>query len=171
MNRLKREYGADLDWLLPYPGDLHLLKNVQPVLMRLYYHSGLRELAQKAGYKGCNLTSLETCSHFKPTHCFLLEAFESVYLHAIDKYLAAKHVEVPSVDHLLRFLADTASSKHTAKLQVSFVLSDLGNYIMVWLSLHSSNRLLQMGIFKLMARLFHASGREYYCTWNCLQCI
>ena len=121
----------------------------------------LTRAGTKAGYKGCNLTSLETCSHFKHTHCFLLEAFESVYLHAIDKYLAAKHVEVSSVDHFLHFITDMASSKHTAKLWVNF-FSDLGNYIMFWLSLRSSNWLLRMGTFKLMARLFHTFDRQYY---------
>ena len=87
MHRLKRQYGADLDWLQPYPGDWHTLKNVQPVLIKLYHHAGLRQLASEAGYKGNNLTGLESCSHFKHTHVFLLEIFESLYLHALGLYM------------------------------------------------------------------------------------
>jgi hypothetical protein len=26
--KLKSEYGSNLDWVLPYPGDWHILKNV-----------------------------------------------------------------------------------------------------------------------------------------------
>ena len=51
MNRLKREYGADLDWLSPYPGDWHLLKIFQPVLMScittLAYESWHKKLATR----------------------------------------------------------------------------------------------------------------------------
>ena len=84
MQRLKRQYGADLDWLLPYPGDWHVLKNFQPVLARLYFHAGLQQTAKEAGYKGSNLTALETCSHFKHTHVCLLEAYESIYVHGLS---------------------------------------------------------------------------------------
>ena len=52
MQRLKRQYGAELEWLLPYPGDWHILKNFQPVLSKpSYHHAGLRDLAAEAGYK------------------------------------------------------------------------------------------------------------------------
>ena len=36
MQLIKREYGSDLDWLIPMPGDWHLLKNYQLCLMKLH---------------------------------------------------------------------------------------------------------------------------------------
>ena len=36
--------------LLVFPGDWHILKSFQPVLMKLYYHARLKELAQKFGF-------------------------------------------------------------------------------------------------------------------------
>ena len=47
---IKHAYGKDLDWLIPFLGDWHLLKNYQSVLMKVYYHAGLRDLAEAAGY-------------------------------------------------------------------------------------------------------------------------
>ena len=69
MQRLKQQYGADLDWLLPYPGDWHTLKNFQPILTKLYFHAGLQQLAV-GGYKLSILPrvvlKLQTCSHILP---------------------------------------------------------------------------------------------------------
>lgn len=47
---IKHAYGRDLDWLIPFLGDWHLLKNYQSVLMKIYYHAGLKDLAEAAGY-------------------------------------------------------------------------------------------------------------------------
>lgn len=45
--KLKSEYGSNLDWVLPYPGDWHILKNVLPVFIKIYFDAGLKELASK----------------------------------------------------------------------------------------------------------------------------
>ncbi|CAC5406554.1 unnamed protein product [Mytilus coruscus] len=45
--KLKSEYGNALDWVLPYPGDWHILKNLLPVFIKIYYDAGLKELAVK----------------------------------------------------------------------------------------------------------------------------
>ena len=41
---LKHEYGEDLKWLIPTPGDWHMLKNFQVALMKPYFDMGLRQL-------------------------------------------------------------------------------------------------------------------------------
>jgi len=35
------------------------------MIMKMYYHAGLRELAQKSGFQGAILTSLENCYNLK----------------------------------------------------------------------------------------------------------
>ena len=72
LQRVKRLYRADFQNLLIYPGDWHILKNFQPVLMKAYYHAGLKDIAMLSGYRGETLTSLEKCSHFQRTHAFLV---------------------------------------------------------------------------------------------------
>ncbi|CAC5371821.1 unnamed protein product [Mytilus coruscus] len=43
--KLKSEYGSALDWVLPYPGDWHILKNVLPIFIKIFYDAGIKELA------------------------------------------------------------------------------------------------------------------------------
>ncbi|PIK33235.1 hypothetical protein BSL78_29951 [Apostichopus japonicus] len=43
--KLKHEHSVELDWMIPFPGDWHVLKNIQPVLMKIYWHAGLMEMA------------------------------------------------------------------------------------------------------------------------------
>ena len=65
LQRVKRVYGSALESLLIFPGDWHILKNYQPVLMKAYYHTGLLDIAKATG-KAETLKLLEKCSHLMP---------------------------------------------------------------------------------------------------------
>ena len=64
LQSLKHEYGEELKWLLPFPGDWHMMKNFQVALMKPYFDMGLRELARAAGYP---VAAMQSCSQFKRT--------------------------------------------------------------------------------------------------------
>ena len=49
LQSLKHEYGEELTWLLPFPGDWHMLKNFQISLLKPYFDMGLKELARVSG--------------------------------------------------------------------------------------------------------------------------
>ena len=51
-------YGADLNWLIPLPGDWHILKNYQEILMNVYFDTGLRDSARTIGYTQGMLNSI-----------------------------------------------------------------------------------------------------------------
>ena len=61
-------------------------KNFQPVLIKAYYHAGLKELAKRSGFRAETLQSLENCSHFKRTHSFLTQAWEALYYQMISTF-------------------------------------------------------------------------------------
>ena len=58
---IKRQYGKSQQKLLILPGNWHTLKNYQPVLMKMYYTAGLREMAKSSGYRGQTRNSPECC--------------------------------------------------------------------------------------------------------------
>ena len=43
---IKAEYGNDLAWMIPFPGDWHFLKNFQEVLLKICFEAGLSDLAK-----------------------------------------------------------------------------------------------------------------------------
>ena len=112
LKALKFEYGDELKWFIPYPGDWHVLKNYQLALMAAYYDAGLKALANAAGYP---LAQLQACSNFKRTHHFLLESWEAVYRAMIAKFLEAKDSKI----------SDTLQQKILESLDALTVTPDL----------------------------------------------
>ena len=67
----KRLYGDALKNILIFPGDWHIL---QQVLLKQYYYVGLKNIASNSRFRAETLSSLESCSKFKRTHNFSLQA-------------------------------------------------------------------------------------------------
>ena len=83
---------------MPFPGDWHLLESFQPVLMKVFFDAGLKQLAETSGYHGEALTSLGTCSNFKRTNSFLLQLHEALLRQLISTFTkAATEVETASM--------------------------------------------------------------------------
>lgn len=75
--KLKQEYSSELEWMIPFPGDWHTLKNLQPVLMKVYWHAGLSDLASTV-HKCATLASVFQCSNFRRSHDFLILPWEAL---------------------------------------------------------------------------------------------
>ena len=80
---IKAEYGNDLAWMIPFPGDWHFLKNFQEVLLKIHFDAGLSDLAKASGYQPNSIGS-----NFKRTHKFLLETWESLFRHFVSVFLS-----------------------------------------------------------------------------------
>ena len=81
---LTHEYGDELKWLLPFPGDWHMLKNFQIALTKPYFDMGLKELAHVAGY---HVAAIQSCSQFKRTHHFLMEVWQALYQVMVHRFI------------------------------------------------------------------------------------
>ena len=93
MQNIKYQYGMEFRWLVPYPGDWHLLKNYQVPLMKAYFDAGLKELANSCGYP---LLSIQACSQFKRTHLFIMEVWESFYRFMLTIFISSQPTSVSS---------------------------------------------------------------------------
>ena len=87
---LKKMYSFILLCLLPLPGDWHILKNMQSVIMKVYWDGELRNVAA-AIQRSHTLTLLKSTSNFKRTHRFLLQSFEAFYVHQLEQFLASDY--------------------------------------------------------------------------------
>lgn len=72
--------------MLPFPGDWHTLKNLQPVLMKIYWDGGLKDVASTI-HKSHTLRSLQVTSNFKRTHRFFLQSWEAFYLRQLEQFV------------------------------------------------------------------------------------
>lgn len=110
--------GNHLKWLLPFPGDWHVLLNYQKALMKSFADAGITDLGKLSGHRAETLTSLIKCSNFKRTHRFIVEVYQALYhfflsVH-LEKSLDAKQKD--SLESLLiatidRFAAITEDSQ------------------------------------------------------------
>ena len=91
---IKYHHGQAVQKLLIFPGNWHILTNFQPVLMKIYYSAGLKELAMASGYCGATLSSPENCSNFKRTHCFLVQVWEVLYCEMFQSYTKHSHCQL-----------------------------------------------------------------------------
>ncbi|CAC5358497.1 unnamed protein product [Mytilus coruscus] len=83
--KLKAEYGCVLDWVLPYPGDWHILKNILPIFIKHFYDAGLKELAG-IYHHGATLKVLTECTKFSVSHRFFCHVWEAILRCQIDAY-------------------------------------------------------------------------------------
>ena len=125
LQSIKAEYGHDLAWLVPFPGDWHFLKNFQEVLLKIYFDAGLSELVKASGYLPNSIGS-----NFKRTHRFLLETWESLYRHFLSVFLSQ---QAPSdfITHVAQQIKTSPSTQDQVKIHKNLqqLLEDLsGKY-------------------------------------------
>ena len=114
LQSLKNEYGDELEWVIPFPGDWHMLMNFQSALMKPYFDAGLKSLTETCGYA---VASIRQCSQFKRTHNFIMEAWEAVYRTMLTKFIQSSDCKSSNVlDDVITSLqsvqGDTQSELH-----------------------------------------------------------
>ena len=162
MTTLKQQYGEALQWLITFPGDFHLLKNYQEVLMTAYWDAGLRQIASASGYRGETLTSLSKCSNFSTTTTFFFEVWEALYQHMLKVYnVFIRERKTTDTDQLCsasdgftEFLNEKASNDENWKFWIQFVLRDCMAFISLYLAMRSNDWNLRIASLKDMAPIF-----------------
>ena len=192
LQNLKLDYGEKLSWLIPFPGDLHILMNFQPILQKIYFDAGLKQIALACGYRAETLTSLQNSSHFKRSHYFLLQAWEATYCLMVDTFLASNQHMLRTVRELqqlrktsgwqqafkegkdrvdkieeefMTFVQSKGKTDPNWEFWADFVTTNCFSYIALYCAIRSGNWSLRLGSIKLMAPLFCAFDRT---TYRCL---
>ena len=107
--KLKDQYGKELEWLIPYPGDWHVLKNFQEVLIKIFWDAGLKDIA-KVVHRG-GLGKVQSCSIFKRTHRLLIQVYEALYLHQLQSFLKQRDGSLTySNEDILAKITETVNS-------------------------------------------------------------
>ena len=102
LQALKREYRDKLLWLIPYPGDWHMLMNYQSALMKPYFDAGLKSLAEACGYP---LPAIKHCTQLKKPHNFIMEAWDALYRTMLATFIRVSSSE-PSMENVSHNLLD-----------------------------------------------------------------
>jgi hypothetical protein len=97
---------GEFKWLFPYPGDWHVLKNAQAVILKKGWDVGVKDLAFLLFSKG-KANSLIEGNLFRRKHYFILCLYESLLRSMFDAY---------EKDRVSGTNADTEESKEPAPL-------------------------------------------------------
>ncbi|CAH1232408.1 Hypp454 [Branchiostoma lanceolatum] len=98
--KVKKKYPSEFSWAHLYMGDWHVLKNTQEVIMKIFWDSGLKEMAQETHGNGMCATSIGLCKNFRGTHIFLMNVWEAMFQLQFDSFL--KDTSQDSKDELLQ---------------------------------------------------------------------
>ena len=112
--RVKSECKHAMDWVIPYPGDWHILFNYQDVILKVFWDAGLKKVA-----KCTSLTTLPATGKFKKVHKFILQSYEALYMYQIDSFL--KEYNASSGE------GDTTMSSEEVQVALKNVLQELSN--------------------------------------------
>lgn len=77
-----------MEWLFPFPGDFHILKNYQEVILKIFFEPVLKQITLNAGFRGEILTSLKKSTNYKRTQPFLFEEWEALYHHLMESFIS-----------------------------------------------------------------------------------
>ena len=112
INRVKAANGGFYDWVIPYLGDWHILKNAQEVLMKLFWDAGVKYIPKTTPMQ-TTLKNLKSCSNFKKTHRFLLQIYESMFMYQLRTFFEFKQMSDSSYnpdDAILSVIVDVVNS-------------------------------------------------------------
>lgn len=85
---LKCEYGKDMNWLIPFPGEWHLLKKFQPAPLKPYFDTGLKHM-HAAGYPVASIYSVVVRSFKRTTYVRTRGLGGIISMHDIQVYLVS----------------------------------------------------------------------------------
>ena len=90
--------------------------------MKIYCNAGLKEL----NHQDFVVKSLDKCSSFKRTHCFLLQAWEALYRQMLHTYLNQSNPNelIASVKLILTSAVQESRTPHHLMLRLEALIKD-----------------------------------------------
>ena len=125
LHKLKDEYGQDLEWLISYPREWHILKNFQPVVFKIFGHAGLRSIAQRAGVEEGTLRLVPEFTNFKKTNVFLIQCYFTIIHLKISAFLKSSSMTTEMSDAISSLLNLLLKFKKTGEDKKSEYFNDM----------------------------------------------
>ena len=126
--KAKSDQGKAMDWVIPYIGDWHVLKNLQSVIMKIFWDGGLKDVS-KVVHKGGSVLNLRNCQSFRHTHRFILQSYEALYLYQIDCFMKQRQLSMSncqfSGEKIIDLLRDVVHQLNDADAEFTNISSFL----------------------------------------------
>ena len=167
MHEIKNNHTQEFEWLIPYPGDFHILLNYQKVLMKVYWDTGFKQLASASGFRGATLTSLQNCSNFTNTTRFILHVWEALYQHMHLQYKTTlcrneEEARTNTLKHFQAFVEEKAKEDDNWWFWAEFIFKNGLAFISLYMSVRSSQWNLRLASVKNMVPMFAAFDHPNY---------
>ena len=130
LHAIRAEYGSHLKWLLPFPGDWHILFNYQKVIMKIYADAGLQQLGKVSGHRAETLTSLIQCTNFRRTHNFISQVVLAFYQFFFTLYMSKSNIAQVSgqITSILTTIIDSFASLTNDSQMYDFSISAIDKF-------------------------------------------
>ena len=173
MKKMKRLHGTKYDWVLPWPGDLHISMNfAKTVINHNSFRFTLEHLGKAYGFEPGNLRALETASRYQSTKEFLI----AVYIASLRDLRRAyevwrgkqvghsvlKRADQLSQTELTEWVGKVAHNDEVFRMHVDLILRDVQTFVFHHMSIRCADFELRRECLVKMLPLFAGHQHTRY---------
>ena len=163
MYRLKQREGKRYSWLMPYPGDWHLLLHAAKAMLKRYWGAGVEYVAKRLS--GDDRKAAEG-SDYRRSHHHLTVMYEAFMRVVIERFYAAcsgrEQRATDMEDDIPNWIEELARQHKTFSLWSRFLLDDYPAYLSLRVALRTGDFKLRLAALRRIAPISCGYGKDRY---------